>query len=328
MNNSLLNRMIKLGTAIILGMCVASTVSAAPIWSATGPGAVVVTDADIGDDSQAQFTYLLNPAGFNTRSWEFKTTATSTGQVTLDFHWTGFHAFFQVRTRLETIDANGNTTIINDGPVNCCTPPSNGFNYAGQVVLDTVAGQQYGFKLSGSNYDSNNQLRGTFTIELPLVEVAMDIKFCSDPNAFNCKKNGVLPVTIFGTDTFDAANIDTSTLQLCLEDLSDCTNSPRDWSLADRGDPNSDLGAAQCTLIEVDEDVFEEQDYLTQDGFLDLDAAFEASEVQDMLGDFCAGPKNGVSPNLIIIGQTFEGALIFSVPLPNAGVDQLVKKNQ
>jgi len=305
----------------------ASTAGAAPIWSATGPGTVVVTDADIGDDLQAQFTYLLNPAGFSTQSWEFKTFATSTGQVTLDFNWTGFHAFFRVTTRLETIDGNGSTTIINDGPVNCCTPPSNGFIYSGQVVLDTVAGQQYGFKLSGSNFDFNNQLGGTFTIDIPLVEVAMDIKFCSDPNAFNCKKRGVLPVTIFGTNTFDAANIDVSTLQLCLDDLSVCTNGPRDWSLADRGDPNSDLGAAQCTIIEIEDGVFEEQDYLTLDGFDDLDAAFEASEVQDMLGVFCDGPKNGVSPDLVIIGQTVEGAMIYSAPIGNSGIDQLVKKN-
>lgn len=296
--------------------------SAAPIWSPTGPGTVVATDADIGDDLQAQFTYLLNPAGFSTRSWEFKTTATSTGQVTLDYQWTGFHAFFQVRTRLETIDGNGNTTIINDGPVNCCTSPSNGFNYTGQVVLDTVAGQPYGFRLSGSNFDSNNQLGGTFTIEIPTVEVAIDIKFCSDPNAFNCKQKGVLPVTIFGTDSFDVNDIDLSTLQLCNADLSFCTGSPKDWSVADRGSP-SDAGAAQCALVEE-----VEQDYLTQDTFDDLDAAFYANEVKTVLGDFCTMDKGTISGALIVIGETEAGVLIHSVDVPNVGVDQLLKVNR
>jgi hypothetical protein len=159
-------------------------------------------------------------------------------------------------------------------------------------------------------------------------EVAIDIKFCSDPNAFNCKKKGVLPVTIFGTDSFDVASIDLSTLQLCTEDLSVCTGAPRDYSIADRGDPTSDLGAAQCALLEVEEGIFEEQDYLNPDGFLDLDAAFEASEVQDMLGTFCGSARNAISETLVITGSTLDGTPIISVPIGNTGTDQLVKKNK
>jgi len=156
-------------------------------------------------------------------------------------------------------------------------------------------------------------------------EVAIDIKFCSDPNAFNCKKKGVLPVTIFGTDSFDVADIDLSTLQLCLADLSACTDGPRDWSMDDRGDPSSDLGAAMCA---TDPDTGEELDFLNPDGILDLDVAFEASEVQAMLEVFCGGPKNGVSPTLVITGSTFDGTAIFSAPIGNTGIDQLVKKGR
>jgi hypothetical protein len=153
------------------------------------------------------------------------------------------------------------------------------------------------------------------------IEVAIDIKFCSDPNAFNCKKKGVLPVTIFGTGDFDVADIDVSSLRLCTEDGLNCTNAPRDSSIADRGDPESDLGAAECAIVD---DV--EQDYLTLDGFLDLDAAFEASEVQDMLGTFCGAERNAVSETLVIMGSTIDGTPILSVPIGNAGIDQLVKK--
>jgi hypothetical protein len=162
-------------------------------------------------------------------------------------------------------------------------------------------------------------------VDIP-VDVGIDIKFCSDPNAFNCKKRGVLPVTIFSTESFDVLAIDISTLQLCTEDLSVCTGAPRDYSIADRGDPTSDLGAAQCTLLEVDEGIFEEQDYLNPDGFLDLDVAFEASEVQDMLGAFCVSARNTVSDPLVITGSTFDGTPIISVPIGNTGTDQLVKK--
>jgi hypothetical protein len=183
--------------------------------------------------------------------------------------------------------------------------------------------------------DSNADLYEAFEVDTdtcPLavegIAVSIDIKFCSDPNAFNCKKKGVLPVTIFGTEDFDVEDIDVSSLQLCTEDLSSCTNAPRDYSIADRGDPTSDLGATMCAIIEVEEGIFEEQDYLNQDGFLDLDAAFEASEVQDMLGTFCSDVKGATSEPLIITGTTLDGTTIFSVPLPNVGTDQLWKANK
>ena len=184
----------------------------------------------------------------------------------------------------------------------------------------------FGFVDQPGAYDDND---GAFFIQWDIMRVDIDIKFCSDPNAFNCNKKGVLPVTIFSTVSFDVLTIDISTLQLCLEDDSACTGGPIDWSIADRGDPSSDLGAAQCALADLDGDgVLEEQDYLNGDGLLDLDVAFEASEVQDMLGAFCSGPKNGVSPALVIRGSTFDGTPIYSVPFPNAGTDQLVKKNK
>jgi hypothetical protein len=160
------------------------------------------------------------------------------------------------------------------------------------------------------------------------IEVSVDIKFCSNPNAFNCKKGGVLPVTIFGTDDFDVTDIDISSLKLCTEDLSACTGAPKDYSIADRGDPSIDLGAAQCAVIEVDDGVFEEQDYLNMDGFLDLDAAFEASEVQAMLGEFCGADKGAVSGTLVLTGTTIDGTAIISVPIGDVGIDQLLKQNR
>ena len=66
--------------------------------------------------------------------------------------------------------------------------------------------------------------------------VDIDIKFCSNPNAFNCKSKGKTPVTIFGTADFDVADINISTLRLCIDGT--CVESaPLAWSFADRGDP-------------------------------------------------------------------------------------------
>lgn len=168
----------------------------------------------------------------------------------------------------------------------------------------------------------------TFQFDPGEITADIDIKFCSDPNAFNCKQNGVLPVTIFGSDSLDVGDIDLETLQLCTEDLSACTNPPRDWSIADRGNPITDLGAAQCAIVEVDDGVFEEQDYLNMDGHPDLDAAFEASEVKDILGTFCDQAKNTVSAPLVIIGSTVDGTPISSVAVPSVAIDQLLKVNR
>jgi hypothetical protein len=155
------------------------------------------------------------------------------------------------------------------------------------------------------------------------IEIYVDIKFCSDPNAFNCKKKGVLPVTIFGTADFDVATIDPSTLKLCLADLTTCTNAPRDWSMADRGDPATDIGAEQCAIIDL-----VEQDFLTQDGIMDFDAAFEAVEVQALLGDFCGQPQKSTSQTLFVVGETFDGVPIVSLAIDDVAVDQLWKANK
>ena len=134
-------------------------------------------------------------------------------------------------------------------------------------------------------------------------------------------------MTIFGTEEFDVEAIDISTLQLCLVDGLVCTDAPIDWSFADRGDPG-DLGVAQCAL---DPTTGLELDYtLNRDGLLDLDAAFDAGEVQALLGDFCdIGAKGDVSQTLVLIGSTIADIPFKSVPQDdNTGIDRLVKVNK
>ena len=180
---------------------------------------------------------------------------------------------------------------------------------------------------NGNGYvtDDNGVFAANICDEADFLVVDIDIKFCSDPNAFNCKKKGVLPVTIFGTDDFDVADIDISSLQLCTADLSACTNAPLDWSTFDRGAP-SDAGVAQCA---IDPFTGLELDWTdNQDGYDDLDVAFGASEVQAMLGSFCADDKGAISDPLIIVGNKLDGTPLFSDPVPNVGIDQLWKSNK
>ena len=103
-------------------------------------------------------------------------------------------------------------------------------------------------------------------------------------------------MTIFGTSSFDVNDIDISSLQLCEDgNLGNCTGPPLDWSVFDRGDPTTDLGAAMCM---IDPTTGEELNYLNQDGFDDLDVAFMSQEVVDVIG--CAGLNKG-DPSLTLV---------------------------
>jgi hypothetical protein len=162
----LVSALAALATAVGLAvpLALASPAAAAPgdpVWTAAGAGTVqTVSD---GTASAAQMTYDVE--GSFTGSWTFTATATSAGTVSVPYSWLGLHAWFEVTTRLDTI-VNGNVThtLVNDGPVDCCTSPSNGFDYGGVATFDVQEGDTYGFRLSGSNEDLNDFLRGTFTL--------------------------------------------------------------------------------------------------------------------------------------------------------------------
>ena len=149
--------------------------------------------------------------------------------------------------------------------------------------------------------------------------VDIDIKFCSNPNAFNCKSKGKTPVTIFGTEDLDVADINISSLRICIDGT--CVESPpSSWSVADRGDPTTDLGAEECAIVE---DV--EQDYLNPDGYLDLDVAFDSQQIATLI-DCSELVKNDVSDTLYLTGELVDGTPIYSEPVGDPGIDQLVKK--
>jgi hypothetical protein len=171
--------------------------------------------------------------------------------------------------------------------------------------------------------DNRPQLTIAFNLPEQLT-VDIDIKFCSNPNGYNCKSKGKTPLTILGTPTFDVNDVDISSLQLCLQDLSACTEAPESWSVFDRGDPTTDLGAAQCA---IDPDTGQELDYLNQDGFDDLDVAFDTQEVVTVIS--CDDlNKRDASPTLVLIGQTVGGTPITSAPIGDVGIDQLlIQKN-
>lgn len=87
----------------------------------------VVSDGTAGP---AEFHYNLDPADYGVNFWSH-------------------HAWFAVTAGLVAYVGDTPYPLVNAGPENCCTMPSNGFAYTGTAVLSVEAGDTYGFQVSG-----------------------------------------------------------------------------------------------------------------------------------------------------------------------------------
>jgi len=129
-------------------------------WSISGPGTVSATQNGVTD---WDLDYYLNPAGFSPVTWNVTSSVVDqAGDYTFDWNYSGFHAFFGVTAFLNTSDL---TTLVNAGPANCCTDPSDSFSYSGTYTFTGLnVGDVIGFSMGGGNFDSNNQLGGTLNL--------------------------------------------------------------------------------------------------------------------------------------------------------------------
>ncbi len=179
-----------------------SAVSPTPASSVVLP----VSDGTAGSPGPAQFRYNYDPTpgvlatgvGVTVpQSWTFSTVADATGSVPLAYTYSGFHAFFEVRVGLKTfVQGSGmrtETPIISAGPKNNGQgTPSGGFSYAGTQSLCVQAGDTYGFVMTGSNFDENDVLQGTLTV---------DLATGPDPGAAACPATTTTTTTTTSTTT-------------------------------------------------------------------------------------------------------------------------------
>jgi hypothetical protein len=156
---------------VVIAACLAFArpASAATPWSGSGTGTTSVVND--GMSGPAQFSYSWEESCCAAGNWTFSTVADGTGPVTLDWEYSGYHAFFAVTVSITAfVTSAGVTTtypLIDAGPVNCCSAPSGGFAYADSSVLTVKAGDTFGFMLSGSNGDSDGRLLGTLSVTGP-----------------------------------------------------------------------------------------------------------------------------------------------------------------
>ncbi len=216
----------------------------------------------------------------------------------------------------------GDYSSMNVDPIDGCT-----FWYTNEFVGDN---QNNGF--GGTGRWTTQITRFTLPNCNQVTEVDIDVKAFSNVNGFNCKKKGVLPVTIWGKCGFDVSEIDLSTVVLKLTNGTDVGGPVVNSLICDRGDPEIDQGSSGGALVAdcfdaaglPGQDGVADKEGGTLDGVDDIDVRFDA---QTVIGNICTGAsKRDIIPTngLVIMGELNDGTMFTSVPFPDVGIDQLL----
>ncbi|MFQ5970394.1 MAG: hypothetical protein ACE5J2_07870 [Nitrososphaerales archaeon] len=134
----------------------------------------------------------------------------------------------------------------------------------------------------------------------------VDIKPQTCPNSLNVKSKGVLPVAILGTDTFDVADVDVSTL--ALEGVAPVARP--NGKVASISDVATPFGSAPSDAEDCTAD--------GPDGFLDLIMKFRT---QDIVDTDLSSESDGAEVLLTLTGELLDGT-----PLEGGDFVVIIKK--
>ena len=174
-------------------------------WTASGPGTVSPL-SDGATDSDPAFSYYYCPVagvgptqpcsdpgvGASTQTWTFEATPpASEASVSGTYFWTGDHGTCDAAAELQPFVVTGGVTsdlppLANEGN-NCNAEDGEGpidgsFEFSGQYSFQIPSGTtEYGFFLSGSNYDTNSSLSGTFIFETASTLPASPVNLVASP---------------------------------------------------------------------------------------------------------------------------------------------------
>lgn len=122
-------------------------------------GTTTITPAS-GAADEATFAYgmTLQPPGFiRERTVDFLVAAAETGTVTFDYQFTGNSNFFQARALFDVVSDGGATPIVDQST-------SGNFSLTGSASFIAQQGRNFGFRIGGSNGDSNRDIDGELRI--------------------------------------------------------------------------------------------------------------------------------------------------------------------
>lgn len=113
-----------------------------------------------GPADQATFSYDLEliDGGFSReQTVDFLTTAFADGTATFDYTFTGSSRFFRAGALFDAVTAGTATSVVDEST-------SGGFTFTGTETIDTLQGEEFGFRIGGRNADSNREIFGELLI--------------------------------------------------------------------------------------------------------------------------------------------------------------------
>lgn len=128
-------------------------------WSSSGiTGGTTSFDPQSGATNELLVGYdvnLGNPGpGVTARFATFEVEAPTSGTVTFDWEYTGFHAFSAANARLSFLAGGTTSEEVN-------TSTFDSFSFSGTTSLAVTAGQVFAVEVGGDNFDSNSRLAGS-----------------------------------------------------------------------------------------------------------------------------------------------------------------------
>ncbi len=154
--------------------------------------------------------------------------------------------------------------------------------------------------LNGDEEGDGGSVTGLLNEPLPIPSAGLDIKPGECPNPFNRNSNGVLPVALVGTASFDVTQVDISTLQMARADGVGGTVAPNEGPpgphtvVQDVATPFDGPGSQECDCHELE-----------GDGIPDLSMKFWSQEIVTQLQ--LAGLPGGAFVELVVSGTLLNG---------------------
>lgn len=119
-----------------------------------------------GVAQSAEFTYdvSLPGGGVSNRTADFTITLSNNAEITFDWEFTGMHAWWQAFAEFRVI-VNGEVVELPDGnPVDPTSTSGNYFFNGFDQKVTVQAGDTFGFRIGGQNFDSTSTLNGVLTV--------------------------------------------------------------------------------------------------------------------------------------------------------------------